>query len=439
MPKSGVTIEGAGAAGPTATRLVASDAWPLTPEVGPGEESGDERREYLIALNRVQGVTVRGLALSSPATRPITGGVHCRDGKAVALEDLVVRDFRWNGLRLEFSEGVTVARCLIENASRTKKKNGQEGGLIRTRWLKACRFTGNRIVSTVGNGYGYKGGGHEGVRLDHNVIDTAYFAVESAFESEYGLEIDHNHLTRCISVPKPGPGENPKARGYDYAVWIHHNLLTDSDTVEGPRNHLRLSDNHILIDKPGGRVYTHHGGNCPGPVSIDHNVIEGVDRAVVWMNEGRADGISLVHNTITCADAKDRADFLVSAYSADRIRDWVVRNNVIVAPDAQPRKLFPTERGVPTRITATHNLLVNVTGAPDGNFPGAKPGFRGVGAKPWPFYQSADASFCLDRGTKLPPPFWGKPFEVRGEAPDLGAAESGVEPPPWDVPAAKAP
>ncbi len=425
-PRGGVTIAGGGCAGAAATRIVASPGWPLSKEPVEKNPAG----EYLIALERVEGVTIRDLVLASEPAHRITGGVRGAHVQRVALLDLHVHDFRWAGLSLEHSSHVEIRGCRVENAS--TRKSRYHNGLIRTTWIKRSEIHRNWIVSTAGEGYGYKGGGHEGVRLHHNYIDVAGgFAIESAHENEYGLEIDHNFASRCISVPKGGQGADPNERGFKYSVWIHDNLLTDSYTVEGPRNHLRLSHNHVRIEKPGGRVYTHHGGKNHGPVWIHHNVVENVDRAFVWMNEGLAENIHVYNNTVTCADAGDRAGVLVDAYEGKRLNGWVVRNNVFIAPASQPRRLVHDRRGVADKMTVMDNVCVNVTGAPAGNHADAEPGLRLEGEKPWPFFApKGPAAFVLDRGVDVGLPFVGK-------APDLGAYEHGERRPLVEIPRGK--
>jgi hypothetical protein len=284
-------------------------------------------------------------------------------------------------------------------------------------------------MSTIGGGYGYKGGGHVGVRIHHNYVDVSGgFAIESAHENEFGVEIDHNYLTRCISIPKSGQGADPDSRGYEYSFWIHDNYLTDSYTVEGPRNHLRLSHNYIHVERPNGRIYTHHGGINHGPVWIHHNVIENVDRALVWMNNGLAENIYIYNNTIFCADAGRRTGALLGAYSGDRLGNWVFKNNVVIAAWSQSRKLFPDQRGVPEKINATHNLCINVTGVPEGNYADVDPGLRREGDKPWHFYLPAgEGSPVVDRGEDVG-------FPSKGKAPDIGAFELGEERPLMEIP-----
>ena len=388
-PKSGVLIVGSGSNGDKASRIVAAKDWPLAnklQDMGPPEE-------YLIALVKAKGVTVHDLLLCSIPEHRITGAVYCHGSQGVRLERLVVRDFRWNGLALEYADKLIVRHCLIQNASTEKLQHN--GGLIRTHWIKDSEIGHNRLVSTIGKGYGYKASGHENVRLHHNHIDVAgEFAIESAHENEFGVEIDHNYLNRCISVPKGGQGADPKQRGCDYSFWIHHNLMTDSYAVEGPRNHLRLDHNYIRCEKPNGRIFTHHGGINHGPVWIDHNIIENADRAFIWMNQGLAENIHAFNNTIVFANAGDRAGSVLGAGSGERLNGWLVKSNIFIAPVSQPRRLMTAERGVSQEITATDNICVNITDAPPGNHIGVTPVLNMNGAKPLPFYAPSGVVGC---------------------------------------------
>lgn len=413
-PKSGVSIVGKGHTGKTATRIVADTGWTLRdglPKTNPPDE-------YLIAFSKSENITVRDLALASPESRPITGGLFCARSKSITINNLSVKNFRWAGLHLEYSSKLNVHHCEIHNASTEKHRH--HNGLIRTRWIKQSEIHHNRITSTTRNGYGYKGGGHVGVRIYNNHFEVAGgFAIECAHENEFGVEIDHNFANRCFSVPKGGQSADPNKRGYKFTFHIHHNYLTDSYTIEGPRNHLRVSHNYISIKKTNGRVYTHHGGINRGPVWIHHNVIENVDRAFVWKNRGVAENIYVYNNTVLCAEAGKRAGALIAAPNREGIKNWVVKNNIFIAPAKQPRKFHPNRRGVGEEIKASHNICINLTDVPKGNFTGKLPGFKNDGGKPWPFYQLRDDAFALDRGTKV-----GFPF--KGKSPDIGAIESGM-------------
>ena len=424
-PKSGVTIAGMGRSGNNTTQIVASANWPLSAD--PSDDSST-LNEYLIAFRGAQGITIRDLALASEPKHRITGAIYASGSENIILHDLTVKDFRWAGLDLERSEGLNIYNNHIENASTDKFRF--QNGMIRTRFIKNSEIHHNTIVSTVGGGYGYKGGGHENVRIDHNSFNLVRgFAIESAHENEFGVEIAYNSANQTISIPKGGQGEDPNNKGYDYSFWIHHNFLTDSYTIEGPRSYLRLSDNYIRIEDKGGNVYTQHGGDNDGPVWIYNNVIENVDRGLVWVNQGVAKNIYVYNNTVTLANAGDRAGAILSApKQSNRSNDgsdssnWVVRNNIFMAPASQPRELF-RDNGTNRDITADSNIMVNIAGVPSGNYINVDPGFLKKDDRPWPFYAPANANSPLvDHGTEV-----GLPFS--GSAPDIGAYELGQQAP----------
>ena len=139
-----------------------------------------------------------------------------------------------------------------------------------------------------------------------------------------------------------------------------------------------------------------------------------MDRALVWAHRGKAEGIEVYNNTVFLADAGDRAGAVFSAPEASRIKNWEIKNNLIVAPDSQRRVLFPSK--IARSITATNNLLVNITGAPARNDTiSAAELRRGADA----FYAPENSqSVVVDRGTRVGLPFTGR-------APDVGAFELG--------------
>lgn len=422
-PKSGVTIVGVEQVRGNSTQITASPDWPLSDSP---RNANSILNEYLIVLQNAQDITIRDVLLASNPEHRITGAVYVSHSENIALHNLIVKDFRWTGLQLERSNNLKIFNNYIENAS--AEKFGINNGLIRTRFIQHSQIHNNTILSTVGQGFGYKGGGHENVKIHHNsfTLDRG-FAIEIAHENEFGVEIAYNSANQTISIPKSRQGANPGKRGYDYSFWIHHNFLTDSYTIEGPRNHLRLSHNYIRIDNTGGNVYTHHGGVNRGPVWIHHNVIENVDRGLVWMNRGRSKNIYVYNNTVTLSDAGTRAGAILSAPNrggrSKNLHNWIVQNNIFIAPESQPRKLF-RENGTARKITATDNIFVNITNAPTRkNYVDVGPELVGDGDRPWPFYAPADEdSPVVDSGVDIGLPFL-------GSAPDIGAYEFGQEQP----------
>ena len=371
--------------------LLPGPDWPRADE--PGDNAPGQ---YLLrAAKHADGVTVRDVRLrgtAEPDPKPgarggdgraavVTGGFHADQAGGLILENLDVRTFRLCGLRLLYCSDLRVSGCRLHNTG-LEKAGSRWGGQIWTAWPKDALFEECRLTCDAMGAYGFKGGGSDGCRITRCVTSGHYFSVEHPHENEFGLEIDHCRLGGCISVPKGGPQGDPAKRGHARSVYIHHNLLSDSYTVEGPRNYLEIAYNHIDIERPNGRCYTQHGGDSPGPVSIHHNIVTNVDRSAVWMNRGYAAGIDFHNNTVFAADAGGRSGYLLDSYADDRLDDWDVKNNVFVAAWPRPRALLPDRNGVPAKIAATRNLLLNVTvpASAAGNFTAADlPGGAGFG------------------------------------------------------------
>lgn len=398
------------------SRLVTSTDWQLrdTPCEGPLED------ESLIVLKKKSSnIRVSGIQLESPEDHRLTGGITMDACSDIKIDTCRFRNFRWFGIHSVVCSDVEIAGCSFRHCSTDKCRHRL--GQIATKWLKDSTVHHCRIEPNPdGGGYGYKGGGHTNVRIHDNTFLPSYFSIESPHENEHGLEIDHNILNGAVSVPKGGPGADPAKRGFEYAVEIHHNVMTDSYAIEGPRNHLRVHHNHIHINKPNGRVYSQFGGINHGPVRFDHNVIENVDRAIIWVRTGLAQNVTFEANTVFTADAFDRNGALFSAWKADHIDDWIIRDNVIVAAWNRPRRLLQAERGVPDKIRVENNLCINVDGVPEGNVTDTWPEFRrGEAAKPWHYFAPKSATGpTVDRGVR---PADG---DSNG-SPDIGAVEWG--------------
>ncbi len=366
--------------------LVASDDWPLTERI---DDRNLGAESIIVVKKGARDIKLYGIQLECPEARPIATGLLIDNSESIQLDTCRFRHFRWCGVGAFNTSKLEIAGCSFYHCSTEKHRH--RGGQIYTRYLADSSFHHCRIVPRPRDGgYGYKGGGHTNVRIHDNDIDECYFAIESPHENEYGLRIDHNELHGAISVPKGGQGGDPAERGFQYSVEIDHNIMTDSYAIEGPRNHLRVHHNHIHIDKTGGRVYSQFGGINRGPVRFDHNVIENVDRSILWVREGLAENVTFESNTVYATDASDRTGDLFSVWQGETINDWVIRDNLIVAAWNQPRRLVRPERGVTQKMTITGNLFVNVTDVPPGNLVDVEPGLvRGQAEKPWGYFAPA--------------------------------------------------
>ncbi len=409
-PKTGVTIAGNGRNGPDQTRVIASPDWVLA-----GTPADNLAADYLIHIHDADHVTIRDIEFRSDPSNLINGAIWCPYSPYVIVHDVNVIDFRLAGMYFYHCHHITIHHCHMENAN--LQQDPWWSGNLRTRWISDSEIHDNTFLSDISHGYGYKAGGHENVKIYNNTFDIlGEFAIESAHENEYGVEIFNNYINRCISVPKSGQADNPNNRGYEYSFWIHDNVMTDSYTIEGPRNHLRLSRNFIHIEKTGGRCYSQHGGTNYGPIWIHHNVVVNVDRAFIWKNDGLAENIFAWNNTIYCADAQDRTAPVLDTWWADGINNWVFQNNVVVAPISRPRALYQDGGGAGGKIIASHNVCRYITGLPANNFD-HDPELTHAGEKPHPYYAPAGPdSYVVDRGMDVG-------FPYQGTAPDIGAYE----------------
>ena len=394
--------------------------WAKAAEVGDNDPS-----QYLLRLEKgARGVTVKDVRFRGDREDGgevvATGGFHADQAKNLTLDGLNLAEFRTCGLRLLYCSDLRVSGCRLHNTS-LEKAGPRWGGQIWTAWPEGALFEDCRLTCDAMRGYGFKGGGSDGCRITRCAMSGHYFSIEHPHDNEFGLEIDHCRLGGCISVPKGGPQTDPRERGHARSVYIHHNRLSDSYTVEGPRQYLEFAYNLVEIDRPNGRCYTQHGGKIPGPVSIHHNIFVNVDRALVWMNTGYAGGIDFFNNTAFAADAGGRSGFLFDSYTADRLDDWRVKNNLIVAAWPRPRRLLPDRNGVPGKIELRANLFHNLTDVPPGgNALGPVRDVSGLiertGDRPAPFFRPAADSPLIDAGVDV-----GLPFA--GDAPDVGAVE----------------
>lgn len=377
----------------------------------------NNRSSYIISAHSRSGVTVSGISFSSAdTTRRLHGALWFFACTGVTIRDCAFTEFYWNGTCLLQSGGIDLHHCRYHNAA--QQKDQWTGGQILVRWIRDSDIHDNVITRDKGEGYGYKAqdAGHRNVQIRNNSIMGHYFAIESAHDQEYELDIHHNEFDGCVSVPKWEGGPQTLPAGTRFAVRIHHNLMHDSYGIEGPRNHLVIDSNYVFITKTGGRFYTQHLTSvCLGPVSIHHNVIVNIDRGFVWAhNAGKAHGFIIEHNTVYCADAGSRTESVLAI--PDTASNWILRNNIIVAHDAQPRALYNSAAKGAAVVRAEGNVLINVSGAPSGNW-SQDPGLRLSGDIPHPYYAPAsNASFVVDRGVDAG-------YAYDGLAPDIGAYE----------------
>ena len=411
--KTGHQLIGAGSSGSNAS--IVTNTVGFTTMGSPCDYSYSN---YLVGVSDKDNFSIKNIGFESSTDNLLDGAILLKYSENFTIENVNINTFRWAGIYMRECGYFELHHSTFTNANNERHCNTWSGN-VHTRYIWHSTIHHCKFVTSVNNGYGYKGSGHEKVRFHDNTIDSkGEFAFESAHEHEYGLEIDHNTMNRCISVPKPDGGANPADRDCDYAVSIHHNNLSDSYTVEGPRNYLIIRDNFINIAHTGGRVYSHHGGTSTEIIKIHNNVILNVDRSFVWANSGTSRNIKMFNNTIYCADAGSRTGSVIDFPGSNNLNmsGWEFRNNVVIAPASKPRT-FMWNRDNTSKVSVSNNLFVNVNSVPSGNSTGIDPGFVLSGNKPFPYYLPANStSPVVDAGIDVG-------FSYKGAAPDIGAYE----------------
>lgn len=411
----GLTILGVDSA---ATLVQGAGAWELS---GRRRDIENNRYNYIIAGYKTDSVTIADIGFSSADTtdtlRLLHGAIWFMSSEHITVRNCSFTQFAWAGFCVNRSGYIDVHDCRFFNACRLK--DGVVGGQITVKWINNSIIQRNTIIRTAGAARGYKSldAGHRNVTIRDNYIAGHYFSIESPHDHERNFEICYNELEGCISIPKFEGGYTVLPDSVDFAIRIHHNILHDSYGVEGPRNHLYIDSNYVVITKTGGRFYTQHQASvCLGPVWIRGNVIVNIDRGFVWAhNAGKAKNFHIYNNTVYCADAQDRTGPVLGV--PDSAENWAFHNNIVIAPPERPRVLYGNIEKGERVVTATHNVFVNVSNVPEGNFSDVDPGLALAGEKPYPWYAPAGAaSFVVDKGTDVGLPWL-------GAAPDIGAYE----------------
>ena len=424
--KSGWTLNGQGHSGSNTTTII--NAASFGPTKDPCQlEANAHPENYLVDGSSREDITISNLIFTSREDTPLDGALLFKEGKRVELFNLLVDNFRWNGIYIYLSDEVNIHHSFFENAS-YKDLSCFWGGAIRTRYMEDFELHHCEFKTTKGGGYGYKGSGHKRAKIHDNIFhnntslgpnDGRPFDFESAHELEYSLEIYNNTFNAMVSVPK-GYGQSlthPDGSKHPYTVRIHDNIFYGSGGIEGPRAHLEI-DHNYFANKWGndGRVYEVHGGESPGPVKIHHNVAE-CSMGFVFKQNELNENVSILNNTIYLVNST-RHNFPTNFLEVGGgIANWQVKNNIIFTLD-EPNNGTAFSRGsLPTSgLTMSHNLAWNIPGTPAG-VEKTDPGLALTGEKPTAYYLAKDqSSAVVDAGTDVG-------FAFQGSAPDIGAYE----------------
>ena len=435
--KKGWTLTGQGHTGSTTTTLINAASFGPKGDICKTEKQAPIEN-YLLGGANLENITISNLILTSREDQPLDGALIFKWGKNVELSDLLINNFRWNGIYIYNASQFNIHHSNFEDASFEKHCGYWSGGL-RTRYIRDFELHHCEFKTTKGGAYGYKASGHRKAKIHDNVFhnnvskglnDNRPFDLESAHEFEYDLEIYNNTFNGMVSVPRAGGQQDPtkEPEGYTYAVRIHDNVFYGSAGVEGPRSYLEI-DHNYFVNKWGnsGRVYEIHGGENAGPTKIHYNVAE-CSMGFVFKKNELNENISILNNTVYLVNST-RHNFPTSFLEVSgAIKNWQVKNNVVFTLD-EPNSGIAFSRGsLPTSgLTMSHNLAWNIPGTPT-EVEKANPGLALSGKKPTAYYLAKEkSSAVVDQGTDV-----GFPFQ--GNAPDIGAYEWSDAPQPAPAP-----
>jgi nitrous oxidase accessory protein len=283
QPSSGVALIGAGA-GETVIR--AASSWnPGTGDLPDNETdfSSANQNAYLINLGTgTTGITIANLTLTGPT---LHGAILGNDCDTLEVYNVHICDFLWSGIRTWRMNDVKIHDNEFVDAG--GKYGGRTGGGVFMTWAKRSEFWNNRIYKTPDfsrNFYGFKGKQVRNSRVHHNDV-LVNFSLEFAHENDHYVEIDHNHFTGTISIPKHAGGSIPDG---GYTFHIHHNWLQSSYQLEWARNGAEVDHNLFDFDgeKDKGNLISEFGQVAyEGPTDFHDNLIKNPGRGVFW---GRA-------------------------------------------------------------------------------------------------------------------------------------------------------
>jgi len=323
--KTGITLKGSGL---EKTVLAADTNWkPGTSDL-PDEEmkyTSANQNAYLLNLgtNRKK-IILSDLTLTGPS---IHGAILCNNCDSIEVFNAQIKDFLWAGIRTWGMKHTKIHDNIFIDAGGEYKWTS--GALFMT-WFSNSEFWNNRISKSPGSKhqfYGFKGREGRNSRIHHNDVSVD-FSAEFPFENDNYMEIDHNHFTGCISIPKYAGGPVPTG---GYTFHIHHNWLTTSYQLEWSRNGAEIDHNLFDFDtnKDGGNLISQFGNVAyPGPTLFHDNLIKNPGRGVFW-GDANMGGYSFYNNhVIANKTITPRTDGLFGFSAGCTFSTISIKNNI---------------------------------------------------------------------------------------------------------------
>lgn len=347
LPKAGMTIQGAGA---DRTIITAPSSW--QPDLSRLPQTEDPSA-YLVSCRNTPNVTIANLTLTG-ATLP--GAIYAFDCDGLELYGLQIQDFLWSGVRTFKLDHFKV------HDNRFIDAGGQErptGGALYLTQTQNSEFWNNRILKSPGqtrNFYGFKGRKGTNLRFHHNDVQVE-FSLEFPHENDRGIEIDHNHFTGPISIPKRGGG--PALNG-QFSFHIHHNWLQRSYALEWARNAAEVDHNlfDFSTDDDGGNLISSFRREpAQGATRFHDNLIRNPGRGLFWA-EGVYNQFSFYNNHVKAATTT-RPDGFFGFNPKTNFSTIVIRDNIIENTPDRPRPLMRNRQSY--AATIENNRLLHIS------------------------------------------------------------------------------
>jgi nitrous oxidase accessory protein len=349
-PKEGMTIEGAGIG---ETLLVGADSWKPETDTLPGE---DDPEAFLFSLDRIHGVKISGMTLTGQHLHGAVYGNRCEN---VELFDLKLEKFLWSAVRTYGMSDFRVHDCEFLDAG--GRYGHTTGGALFMHWSKDSEFWNNRIAKTedASNFYGFKGYGGRGCRIHHNTV-LVNFSIEFPHDNNHHMEIDHNRLAGCVSIPKHSGGSVPET---GHTFHIHHNWFEKTYSLEWPRNAVEVDHNlfDFSTEDDGGNLISRFGDDvAPGPTRFHDNLIKNPGRGVFW-SRGIYNHFHFYNNQVIAhTTATPREDGLFGFHGECDFETIEIENNIIACVGL-PRPLVRNEASYGAKVA--NNTLINIADA----------------------------------------------------------------------------
>ena len=359
VPKQGMVIQGAGI---DETIIKADKAWSPGLDGLPADEVNSARantKPYLFKIENTSDIKIMDMTLTGAK---LHGAIFAQKSQNLEFSNLKIRNFIWASILTYDITGFKIHDCLFHDAGGKVKWMG--AAIFSNRTING-EFYNNKITTNPNNEnrfVGFKARGSDHVRIHHNTVNLAFkgFSLEYMHASNSYIEIDHNSFNGVMSMP----GSNADTDDPDfYSFYIHHNYLTRSYAIEGPRSYLIVENNFFEFetDDPGGNLFTDHSNHTIlRNIRIHNNQISNVGRGIYWSKGCPSVNVSIKNNHLKSVPTDPVMDFGFFQFSSGtNFTSIDIKDNIVECSADLPRPLLRNDLDEYPNIE--NNKLVNVS------------------------------------------------------------------------------